>query len=93
MQGLAIRFDKLALLGNPVQHEEQIEFILQGLPEDYKSVVDQMEGRDVSPSLTVVHEKLLTKEAKLLAVLSSTSSVAHVSANVATSRQQHQNLV
>lgn len=90
MQGLAIRFDKLALLGNPVQHEEQIEFILQGLPEDYKSVVDQMEGRDVSPSLTVVHEKLLTKEAKLLAVLSSTSSVAPVSANVATSRQPHQ---
>ncbi|KAG7582826.1 Integrase catalytic core [Arabidopsis suecica] len=87
MQGLTTRFDQLALLGKPLEHEEQIEFIFQGLPEEYKSVVDQVEGRDTPPSITEVHEKLINKEAKLLATSLSASSVAPISANVATSRQ------
>ena len=86
MQSLTTRFDQLALLGKPLEHEEQIEFIFQGLPEDYKSVVDQVEGRETPPSITEVHEKLINKEAKLLATSLSTSTVAPVSANVATSR-------
>lgn len=40
IQGLQTRFDQLALLGKPVEHEDQIEFILEGLPEEYKSVVE-----------------------------------------------------
>ncbi|XP_010501874.1 PREDICTED: uncharacterized protein LOC104779197 [Camelina sativa] len=86
MQGLTTRFEKLSLLGQPVLHEEQIEYILQGLPEEYKSVVDQFEGRDVSPTITLVHEKLLTKEAKLLSVSTVVPSHVPLSANVATSR-------
>ncbi|XP_010474124.2 PREDICTED: uncharacterized protein LOC104753590 [Camelina sativa] len=35
--GFTIRFDQLALLGKPVEHEAQIEFILEGLSEDYKT--------------------------------------------------------
>ncbi|CAA7058393.1 unnamed protein product [Microthlaspi erraticum] len=82
VQGLQTRFDQLALLGKPVEHEDQIEFILEGLPDEYKSVVEQIEGRDLSPSITEVHEKLLTKEAKLMA--QTPSPATPITANVAT---------
>lgn len=88
MQGLITRFDQLALLGKPLDHDEQVECILHGLPEEYKSVVDQIEGREKSPSITEVHEKLLNKEAKLLAASISSSQAVPVSANVATSRSR-----
>lgn len=61
-----MQFDQLALLGKLIDHEDQVETILEGLPEDYKPVVDQMEGRDTPPSLTKLHEKLLNHEAKML---------------------------
>ena len=64
-QGLTTRFDHLALLGKPYDHEDQIEFILAGLPEEYKTVVDQIEGRDLAPSLSEVHEKLRNREATI----------------------------
>ncbi|KAG7547625.1 hypothetical protein ISN44_As12g028440 [Arabidopsis suecica] len=65
-QGLTTKFDQLALLGKVIDYEDQIEFILDGLSKDYKSIVNQMEGRDVPPSLTELHEKLLNHEANLL---------------------------
>lgn len=68
IQGLITRFDQLAILGKVIDHEDQIEYILEGLPEDYKSVVDQTEGRDVPPSIPELHEKLVNHEAKLLSV-------------------------
>lgn len=79
-QGLTTRFDTLALLGKPYDHEDQIEQILAGLPKDYKTLVDQIEGRDVAPSLTELHEKLITHEAKLQAA-TPVNSPAPVSAN------------
>ncbi|KAG7587359.1 GAG-pre-integrase domain [Arabidopsis thaliana x Arabidopsis arenosa] len=88
MQGFTTRFDQLALLGKPLEHEEQIEFILSGLPEDYKSVVEQIEGRQTPPSITEVHEKLLNREAKLMIAASTVASLVPVSANVATSKQR-----
>ncbi|CAA7023370.1 unnamed protein product [Microthlaspi erraticum] len=66
IHGFTMRFDQLAILGKPIDHEDQLEYILEGLPEDYKSVVDQIEGRNTPPSLTEVHEKLLNREAKLI---------------------------
>ncbi|XP_010424869.1 PREDICTED: uncharacterized protein LOC104710033 [Camelina sativa] len=89
MQTLMTRFDQLALLGKPLAHEEQLEFIFAGLPEDYKSVVDQVEGHDTPPSIIEVHEKLINKEAKLLALSLSTPSIGPASAHVATSRQRN----
>lgn len=82
VQGLIKKFDQLALLGQPLPHDDQIDHILEGLPEDYKSVVDQLENRETTPSLAEVHEKLLNREAKLL-VAQSVSSVIPVSANTA----------
>lgn len=93
VQGLTTRFDQLALLGKPMEHENQIDYVLSGLPEEYKQVIDQLEGRDATPSVTKVHEKLLNKEAKLLTA-SSSLAVHPITANTATnqsSERQTQN--
>lgn len=74
-QGFTTRFDQLALLGKPMDLEDQIEHILEGLPEDYKTVADQIEGREAPPSLTEIHEKLLNHEAKLQLVSPPPTSV------------------
>ncbi|CAA7050341.1 unnamed protein product [Microthlaspi erraticum] len=89
-QGLTTRFDQLALLGKAMDLEDQIEYLLQGLPEEYKTVVDQIEGRDSPPSLTEIHEKLINHEAKLQTALMPSSSTP-VSANVATHRGSNNN--
>lgn len=87
IQGFITIFDQLALLGKLIDHGDQIEYILSGLPDDYKAVADQLEGRDLTPSLTEVHEKLLNKEAKLLTA-SAVSLNVPVMANIATNRPQ-----
>lgn len=91
MRGLASRFDQLALLGKPLDYEDKIEYIIDGLPEDYKSVVEQVEGRDTTPSIVEIHEKLVNKEAKLLSMNTTSLNTAPVSSNVATSRPRQYN--
>lgn len=83
-----MKFDQLAILGEPIDHEDQLEFILEGLPEDYKTVADQIEGRDTPPSITEVHEKLLNREAKLLSD-APLSVESPINANVANTRPRH----
>ncbi|CAA7043636.1 unnamed protein product [Microthlaspi erraticum] len=87
VQGLTTIFDKLAILGKVIEHEDQVESILEGLPEEYKTVVDQIEGRDEPPSIADVHERLLNHEAKILSVASSPSFPA--SANVVSQRNNN----
>lgn len=65
VQGFITRFDQLALLGKPYELEDQVEHFLEGLPEEYKQIVDQIESREVTPSITEVHEMLLNFEVKL----------------------------
>lgn len=36
LQGATTRLDQLAILGAPVEHEDQIDLILEGLPSEYK---------------------------------------------------------
>lgn len=88
MQGLITRFDQLAVLGKPFDHEDQVELILAGLSDDYKPVIDQIESKDNPPSLTEVHERLLNQEAKLLATTDKLSLALPASANVAQQRHQ-----
>ena len=64
MQGFITRFDQIALLGKPIDREDQLEYIFGGLHGDYKTILDQVQGRDMMPSFTEVHEKLLNREAK-----------------------------
>lgn len=75
VQGLTAIFDQLALLGKPEDHESQIDAILEGLPEDYKTLIDQVESRDSPPSITELHEKLINHEVKLQSKQSAPASV------------------
>ncbi|XP_010495561.1 PREDICTED: uncharacterized protein LOC104772670 [Camelina sativa] len=84
---LTTKFDTLALLEAPVLHDDKIEQILDGLPEEYRPIVDQVASRDVSPSIAYVHERLLNHEAKLLA--KAASPTLPITANVATQRNNH----
>ncbi|KAG7533403.1 Reverse transcriptase RNA-dependent DNA polymerase [Arabidopsis thaliana x Arabidopsis arenosa] len=89
-QGLTIRFDELALLESPIPHEDQIDYILGGLPEDYKQVCDQIEGRERPPSLTEIHEKLINQELKIQTQLTASSSVP-ITANAASYKNNNNN--
>ncbi|XP_010501665.1 PREDICTED: uncharacterized protein LOC104778960 [Camelina sativa] len=86
-QGLIVKFDQLALLGKPETHEDQLEYILGGLPDDYKPIVDQTEARDTPPTLSELHEKLLNHEVKLLASASNVPAFP-ISANYTTNRSR-----
>lgn len=90
VQGLITRFEKIVLLGKPLDHEDQIEYVIEGLPEEYKSVVDQIESRDTPPTITKVHERLLNHEVKLQTQVTVTSP-APISANVVVNNQNRNN--
>ncbi|XP_010419019.1 PREDICTED: uncharacterized protein LOC104704669 [Camelina sativa] len=81
VQGLTTRFNQLALLGKPLEHEDQVDYLLGGLPEDFKPVIDQIDGRDTPPSLTEIHEKLINYDLKLQALARTTSSSVLFTAN------------
>lgn len=66
LQGLIQRFGELALFGKVIDHDDQLKCVLEGLPKEYKSVVDQIKRRDMPPTLTEVHELLRNHEANLL---------------------------
>ncbi|CAA7024026.1 unnamed protein product [Microthlaspi erraticum] len=84
LQGITTRVDQLAHLGKVLDLEDQIESALDGLPEEYKQVADQIEGRDTPPTFIELHEKLINHEAKLLAA--QPTQPYPVTANVATHR-------
>lgn len=54
-------------MGKPYDIEDQVEFVIDGLPKEYKTVADQIESTDTTPTLTMIHERLLNHEAKLQA--------------------------
>lgn len=92
MQGFITRFDQLAILGKAYDLEDQVEFIIDGLPEEYKNVVDQIESKDITPSLIEIHERLINQEAKLQSANPQpASAIIPVSANVATHRGNNNN--
>ena len=65
MQAIKTSVDELALLGKPVDDEDLIDQVLEGLSDEYKSVIDAINARDTSISFAELHEKLLNKEASL----------------------------
>lgn len=90
VQGFTTKFDQLALLGKPYELEDQIDYVLEGLPEEYKQIVDQIERRETPPSITEIHEKLLNFEVKLQ-TKNSTSLALPVTANAAQFRGSSNN--
>ncbi|XP_010490303.1 PREDICTED: uncharacterized protein LOC104768061 [Camelina sativa] len=96
-QGLTTRFDKLAHLGKPMELDDQIEKILKGLPDEYRRVIDQLEGRERTPSLPEVFEKLLHHEVTLKNMvvgsssLPATANAVHVRGHRGQSRSHNRN--
>ncbi|XP_010431061.1 PREDICTED: uncharacterized protein LOC104715345 [Camelina sativa] len=68
--------------------DDQIEKILKGLPEEYRHVVDQLEGRERTPSLPEVFEKLLHHEVTLKNLVVSSPSLP-ATANAVQVRGHH----
>ncbi|RVW14812.1 Retrovirus-related Pol polyprotein from transposon RE1 [Vitis vinifera] len=59
------RADELAALGKPLDQEDLIEKVLEGLDENYQSIIDAVNGRDSTISFDELHEKLINKELSL----------------------------
>ncbi|KAH7575581.1 hypothetical protein JRO89_XS02G0154700 [Xanthoceras sorbifolium] len=75
MQFIKSRTDELAVLGKPLDDEDLIEKILDGLDDDYRPLVDAINGRDTMISFDELHEKLITKELVLNQSRSSSASL------------------
>ena len=58
--------DELAILGAPMNEDDLIERILDGLGNEYKKLVRAIQARDTTISFDELHEKLLTFETILL---------------------------
>lgn len=89
VQVLITRFDQLALIGKIIDHDDQVESIINGLSDDYKYVVDQLEGQEILPSLTELHENLLNHEAKFMKM--TPPSFFPITANYAHNRNRSNN--
>ncbi|PON79390.1 hypothetical protein PanWU01x14_011250, partial [Parasponia andersonii] len=57
--------DELAALSKPMDFENLIVKILDGLDDDYKSILDVLNGRNTTVSFDKLHEKLLNKALSL----------------------------
>ena len=62
MRGVMAKADQLALLGAALDHEDLLDYIREGLSEDYKTIVEMVNGRDVPITLEGLHETLLIRE-------------------------------
>ena len=76
LHSVKARTDELAILGAPMEEEDLIEKILDGLGDDYKELVRAVQARDTSITFDELHEKLLSFEASLSA---NTKSEIHLS--------------
>ncbi|RVW24920.1 Retrovirus-related Pol polyprotein from transposon RE1 [Vitis vinifera] len=65
MQSIKTRADELAALGKPLDQEDLIEKVLEGLDENYQSIIDAVNGCDSTISFDELHEKLINKELSL----------------------------
>lgn len=65
MQFIKTRADELVVLGKPLDNEDLIEMNLDRLDDNYRPLVDAINGRDKTISFEELHEKLITKELTL----------------------------
>ncbi|XP_010544446.1 PREDICTED: uncharacterized protein LOC104817067 [Tarenaya hassleriana] len=86
---ITAKSDELSLLGKPLDHEDILDAVLEGLPEDYKPILDMVQAKDVTISLEELHEKLLNHEAKLAVASPLSSPSLPVMANPVAARSRH----
>ena len=59
------RVYELMSLGKPMDNEDLLEKILDGLGSEYQYIIDAVNGRDTPISFNELHEKLINKEITL----------------------------
>ena len=57
-------FDGLSIVGDPLDEENQVVYLLANLPESYDMLVTALEASPEVPKLEIVTERLLHKEIK-----------------------------
>ncbi|KZV23095.1 hypothetical protein F511_06619 [Dorcoceras hygrometricum] len=79
MQAMKTKADELSALGKPLDHEDLIEKVLEGLDNTYQSVIDAINNRDTPITFDELHEKLIqgTIPAPQLTLPSLTSLCPH----------------
>ncbi|WOG92129.1 hypothetical protein DCAR_0311388 [Daucus carota subsp. sativus] len=84
MNAIKVVSDELALLGDPVKHEDLIERVLEGLGDNnYQGVIDAINARGSTISFAELHEKLINRELAIKAqpILDSFPASAYVTSN------------
>ena len=81
----------LVLLGSPMEHEDLLDMITDGLNEEYQAVINMVNGEDTPISIEELHEKLLHRENALASIEAPTSAFLPATANVAEYRPPYQN--
>ncbi|KAG6737402.1 hypothetical protein POTOM_058920 [Populus tomentosa] len=77
------RADELAILGAPIDIEDLLEIILEGLGAEYKELARAVQTRDTLISFDELHEKLLNFEASLQNINNTTQAYFPASAHLA----------
>lgn len=65
MQQIKRVVDEHVLLGNPMEHEDIIDKVLNGLDSEYQLVIDVVNNHETIISFEELHEKLINKELSL----------------------------
>ncbi|KAH9611046.1 hypothetical protein KSS87_006922 [Heliosperma pusillum] len=89
MNSIKVTTDQLTVLGKPMDPEDIVEKVFNGLDHDlYRSLIDNIKARDESISFEALHEKLLNFELSLSH--NSTPAPFPTTANAATYRPRQQ---
>ena len=65
MQFIKCRADQFAAFGKPLDHEDLIDKILDGLDDDYKTIADIVQNRETLILFDKLYEKLINWELAL----------------------------
>ena len=76
IHAIKTRPDQPATFGKPLDHEDLIEKILEGLADDNQLVIDTVNAHDTPISFDELHEKLINKELLLRQKTNSTPLLA-----------------
>ncbi|KAL0759898.1 hypothetical protein Bca101_076048 [Brassica carinata] len=91
LRSIKVTTDELAQLGKPMDPEDISEYVLNGLPEEYKSEVDAIHGRDTTISFVELHERLLNREAMILCKAPVSTPETPITANATDTRFRNNN--
>ncbi|KFK26152.1 hypothetical protein AALP_AA8G210300 [Arabis alpina] len=90
MQLMKSKADQLSLLGRAIDHEDFLDDIIRGLPDDYHAVCDAVTNRETIVSFEEFHENLRNREASLLYDVNISDSFP-ATANAVNSRSRNNN--